>query len=130
DGVETLFEAMASGDSFGFYSVNLTYGEPRGEAFTKAISQFVEFVDAHRIEVQTQVERSTFIQMIAIGAALGVGLLLVILARIFLGRVVLRPLAEVGEHFDRMAEGDLTSRVNVRNDRNEITALLNALKRM
>src|SRR5690606_35736021 len=49
--------------------------------------------------------------------------------RVFLGRVVLRPLAEVQGHFERIAGGDLTSKVEVKND-NEIGKLLAALKRM
>src|SRR5690606_9652605 len=45
------------------------------------------------------------------------------------GRVVVRPLVEAGTHFDRIAGGDLTQRVEVRS-RNEIGVLYEALRRM
>src|SRR3546814_6073066 len=48
---------------------------------------------------------------------------------LFLRRRVLLPLKEAGQHFDRMAAGDLTARVEVRNS-NEIGQLFGALKRM
>ncbi|AZR94235.1 chemotaxis protein [Bordetella trematum] len=47
----------------------------------------------------------------------------------FLSRQVLKPLAEAGGHFDRIAAGDLSARVDVRSD-NEIGHLFAALKRM
>ncbi|VDL07643.1 methyl-accepting chemotaxis protein I [Bordetella pertussis] len=48
---------------------------------------------------------------------------------VFIGRAVLRPLKEAGQHFDRIAAGDLTARVDVRNS-NEIGQLFAGLKRM
>ncbi|WP_156523268.1 HAMP domain-containing protein, partial [Bordetella ansorpii] len=48
---------------------------------------------------------------------------------VFISRNVLRPLKEAGAHFDKIAGGDLTQRVDVRND-NEIGQLFAALKRM
>ncbi|ARP94308.1 methyl-accepting chemotaxis protein [Bordetella genomosp. 13] len=47
----------------------------------------------------------------------------------FISRNVLRPLKEAGQHFDKIAAGDLTNRVEVRNN-NEIGQLFAALKRM
>ncbi|SAI71243.1 methyl-accepting chemotaxis protein (pseudogene) [Bordetella ansorpii] len=50
-------------------------------------------------------------------------------AFLFMIRGVLRPLKEAGAHFDRIAAGDLTARVDARSN-NEIGQLFAALKRM
>lgn len=52
-----------------------------------------------------------------------------VLSYFFLDFIVLRPLRRAGEHFDRIANGDLTQRVEV-NSRNEIGQLYAALRRM
>jgi len=48
---------------------------------------------------------------------------------VFLNRMVLRPLTEAGQHFDRIASGDLTQRIRVQSD-NEIGVLYSAMRRM
>ena len=50
-------------------------------------------------------------------------------AFLFMNRVILRPLRSVGESFDKIAAGDLTTRVEV-NSTNEIGQLFAAVKRM
>ncbi|MEO6986325.1 MAG: methyl-accepting chemotaxis protein [Paralcaligenes sp.] len=65
----------------------------------------------------------------AMAAALAVAILIAILAYVFLGRMVLRPLRLAAGHFDRIASGDLTQRIEVQT-RNEIGVLYESLKRM
>lgn len=48
---------------------------------------------------------------------------------VFLNQLVLRPLREAGEHFDRIANGDLTQQVDVFSN-NEIGVLYGAVRRM
>ncbi|MGB3291148.1 MAG: methyl-accepting chemotaxis protein, partial [Burkholderiaceae bacterium] len=55
--------------------------------------------------------------------------LLALLAYVVLSRTVLRPLKQVGAHFEHIAAGDLTQRIDVESE-NEIGALYLALKRM
>ncbi|QAA92916.1 methyl-accepting chemotaxis protein [Pollutimonas thiosulfatoxidans] len=64
-----------------------------------------------------------------VGGAMVLCVLIALLAYAFLGRMVLRPLREAGTHFDRIASGDLTQRVDVRS-RNEIGLLYESLRRM
>jgi methyl-accepting chemotaxis protein-1 (serine sensor receptor) len=54
---------------------------------------------------------------------------LALLAYIVLSRTVLRPLKQVGAHFEHIAAGDLTQRIDVESE-NEIGMLYFALKRM
>src|SRR3546814_3819377 len=51
------------------------------------------------------------------------------LAYVVLSRTVLRPLKQVGAHFEHIAAGDLTQRIDVDSE-NEIGMLYFALKRM
>ncbi|QKQ47965.1 methyl-accepting chemotaxis protein [Achromobacter denitrificans] len=67
--------------------------------------------------------------LVAVGAGGVIAALLVFATYVFLRRRVLQPLKEAGNHFDRIAGGDLTARVDVRNT-NEIGQLFAALKRM
>lgn len=129
DGIDTMVDAMASGDYVSFYMINTEYGAPRGDAFTESISLFTDYIARYRTELEGESQRNMDLAIIAVGAALIIGLVLAVLARLFLGRMVLRPLAEAAGHFEKIAAGDLTSHVEVRNG-NEVGVLLAALKRM
>ncbi|MGB3836083.1 methyl-accepting chemotaxis protein [Castellaniella sp.] len=67
--------------------------------------------------------------MIVVGVSMVVALLAAFLAYVFLVRVVLRPLHLAGQHFDRIAAGDLTAPIDVPS-RNEIGVLYLAMQRM
>ncbi|WP_143277685.1 methyl-accepting chemotaxis protein, partial [Bordetella genomosp. 10] len=58
-----------------------------------------------------------------------VAVLLTIGCWLFINRMLLRPLREASNHFDRIAEGDFTQRVDVRSS-NEVGVLYGAIKRM
>lgn len=60
---------------------------------------------------------------------LSVALLLAVLCWAFIRRGVLLPLQDAGRHFDRIAAGDLTQRVDARSS-NEIGTLFSAVRRM
>ncbi|SSW72956.1 methyl-accepting chemotaxis protein [Achromobacter agilis] len=97
--------------------------------FARAIEGFdfwraSKMLDAYEV---AQV-RYQFVLM-AVGAGGVIAALLVFATYVFLRRRVLLPLKEAGNHFDRIAGGDLTARVDVRNT-NEIGQLFAALKRM
>ncbi|NYT86645.1 Tar ligand binding domain-containing protein, partial [Pusillimonas harenae] len=77
---------------------------------------------------QSEDEHYTLVLQL-VGAAMAVCVLIALLTYMFLGRMVLRPLREAGRHFDRIANGDLTQRVEVRSH-NEIGVLYEALRRM
>jgi len=129
DGVETLLDSLRRDDFVSFYMVNGDHSNPRGEQFVASIDEFTGYADGVRRSLEGQVASNFRLALMAVIGAIVVGALLMILARIFLGRVVLRPLAEVQGHFERIAVGDLTSKVEV-NSNNEIGKLMAALKRM
>ena len=129
DGVDTMVEALRSEDYSTFYMVNNEYGTPRSETFIEAIAKFTDYIqeqrDANIATAQTNFERA----VLAVGVAVVLALVLMLVARMVFGRLVVRPLIDAGQHFDKIAAGDLTARVEVRNS-NEIGQLFAALKRM
>ncbi|ADP16084.1 methyl-accepting chemotaxis protein II 4 [Achromobacter xylosoxidans A8] len=129
DGVDTMVEALRSEDYSTFYMVNNEYGTPRSAAFIEALSEFGKYIGDQQQATIDEAEANFNLAMVAVGVAVGLAVLLMILARIVFGRLVVRPLVEAGQHFDKIAAGDLTSRVEVRSH-NEIGQLFAALKRM
>ncbi|MGB3288827.1 MAG: Tar ligand binding domain-containing protein, partial [Burkholderiaceae bacterium] len=77
---------------------------------------------------QAEAEHYELVIMLVAGAML-LCVLIAFLTYVFLGRVVLHPLHLAGMHFDRIAGGDLTQRVELRSH-NEIGVLYEALRRM
>ncbi|HEY9275093.1 methyl-accepting chemotaxis protein, partial [Achromobacter sp.] len=129
DGVDTMVEALRSEDYSTFYMVNNEYGTPRSAAFIEALSEFGKYIGGQQQATIDEAEANFNLAMVAVGVAVGLAVLLMILARLVFGRLVVRPLVEAGQHFDKIAAGDLTSRVEVRSH-NEIGQLFAALKRM
>ena len=129
DGVDTMVEALRSEDYSTFYMVNNEYGTPRSAAFIEAIGEFSKYIGDQQQATIEQADANFNRAMIAVGVAVALALILMVLARVLFGRLVVRPLVEAGQHFDKIAAGDLTSRVEVRSH-NEIGQLFAALKRM
>lgn len=64
-----------------------------------------------------------------VSVAIFAALAICVLSYLFLNSIVLRPLRQAGQHFDRIASGDLTQRVEVSGN-NEISQLYESLRRM
>ena len=129
DGVDPMVQALQSSDYVTFYFVNNEFGVSRSETFQKAVDDFNVKKDQIREQSFASAEAALDKAMIAMGIAILIGFLLLIGVRIVFGRMVVRPLVQAGQHFDRIANGDLTHRVQV-NSRNEIGVLYAALRRM
>ncbi|KDC23584.1 putative methyl-accepting chemotaxis protein II [Bordetella bronchiseptica E014] len=129
DGVDTMVEALRSEDYSTFYMVNNEYGTPRSAAFIAAIGDFSKYINEQQ-QATMEAARTNFDRaLMAVTVAVVLALVLMLVARTVFGRLVVRPLKEAGQHFDKIAAGDLTARVEVRNS-NEIGQLFAALKRM
>ncbi|MGY6272038.1 methyl-accepting chemotaxis protein [Achromobacter denitrificans] len=97
--------------------------------FVKDMEAFLARVEERSNNVLDSSEQTYSIARISAIALVSAALLLTALCWAFIRRGVLLPLQEAGRHFDRIAAGDLTARVENRSD-NEIGALFSALKRM
>ncbi|ARP77718.1 methyl-accepting chemotaxis protein [Bordetella genomosp. 6] len=97
--------------------------------FQRDMEAFLARVQAHSDEVRSGAETTHVMARWSVIALAALGALLTLAGWLFVRRAVLRPLLEAGRHFDRIADGDLTARIEVRSG-NEIGALFAALKRM
>ncbi|NLC34903.1 MAG: HAMP domain-containing protein, partial [Alcaligenaceae bacterium] len=129
DAVDPMVQALQSSDLVTFYFVNNEFGAARAEGFQRAVDNFntkqSEIREAFFLEAEQALTRA----LTAMAIAVVLGFLLMIIIRVIFGRTVVRQLVQAGQHFDRIAGGDLTQRVQV-NSRNEIGVLYAALRRM
>ena len=104
-------------------------GSAANTALREAVGGVLAHIDSSTDELVVQAEaahgvsRTVTIVMLAIALALALGCWL------FISRTVLRPLREAGDHFEKIAGGDFTGRIEVRST-NEIGQLFGAIKRM
>ncbi|UHL66231.1 methyl-accepting chemotaxis protein [Paralcaligenes sp. KSB-10] len=129
DGIDPMVQALTIQDYTTFYFVNNQFGIERSITFEKAIQTYSAYIDKQEKQAFAAAGEKFHQALMAIGAAVLAGLLLMIAARIIFGRAVIKRLIEAGGHFDRIAGGDLTQRIEVRS-RNEIGVLYESLKRM
>ncbi|HWK59917.1 MAG TPA: Tar ligand binding domain-containing protein, partial [Eoetvoesiella sp.] len=129
NGIAPMVQALSYQDYGTFYFVNNQIGIDRAKAFDKAI----EDLKTHTIKQEDLFHAQAEIQfkkaLTVIGAGIAIGVVLVFLVMLLFKRTVIRPLVLAGGHFDRIAGGDLTQRVEVKS-RNEIGVLYEALRRM
>ncbi|WP_454696005.1 methyl-accepting chemotaxis protein [Achromobacter aegrifaciens] len=103
---------------------------PQADAyFMKDMQAFLARVQERSDGVLESSEQTYATARISAVALISAALLLTALCWAFIRRAVLRPLQEAGRHFDRIAAGDLTNRVETRSN-NEIGVLFASLKRM
>jgi methyl-accepting chemotaxis protein-2 (aspartate sensor receptor) len=129
DGVDTMVEALRSDDYGTFYMANSQYGSPRSVSFAQAIDAFGRYIDRAQTAIESQAARNFQFAILAVGGAVALALTLMVLGRLLFGRTVVRPLVDAGKHFERIAAGDLTSRIDARPN-NEIGALFQSMRRM
>src|SRR3546814_13192903 len=101
-----MVQALESEDYTTFYFVNNEFGIARSEAFDASIAAFVKHVDKVQAEFYGEAVASFNKALIAIGAAVILGFVLMIIMRIVFVRVVVKPLNEAGTTFDRIAGGE------------------------
>lgn len=98
-------------------------------AFVKDMQAFLARVQERSDTVLARSQQTYNEARISTIVLFAIAMLLSLLSWAFIRRGLLRPLNEAGRHFDRIASGDLTGRVDVRS-KNEIGTLFDALKRM
>jgi methyl-accepting chemotaxis protein-1 (serine sensor receptor) len=128
-GVKPMLAAISKGDMAGYHDVLSTSMAINEDMFYQALGA----VHAHQkqlISVAENAEQVRYqrIEMLVAGAVV-LCILIALLVHVLLGRVVLRPLHTAKEHFERIAAGDLTARIEVWS-RNEIGVLFEALRHM
>ena len=129
DGVEPMVDALRAEDYHTFYYVNAEYGVAGAEAFQRAVAALSADLEDTQAWLYDQAEAAYKQALVVIAASVVLGLILIIIMRLVFQRVVVRRLNEAQVHFDHIASGDLTRRIDV-GSRNEIGVLYEALRRM
>ena len=111
------------------YAAATTSAEDADRVFASTLRMVIRHAESVRDALSTASERRYTIAVYLAGGLFIFSLLLVGLYWMLFDRVLLRPLATTGMHFDRIAGGDLSSPVEGAS-RNEIGVLLGALQRM
>ncbi|WP_313463303.1 methyl-accepting chemotaxis protein [Achromobacter sp.] len=104
-------------------------GSAANTGFREAVNGVLDFLDKRTDELVAQAEVDHRISRTVTIALLAIALVLALGCWIFINRTVLRPLHQAGDHFDKIAGGDFTGRIEVRST-NEIGQLFGAIKRM
>ncbi|HTJ94097.1 MAG TPA: methyl-accepting chemotaxis protein [Pararobbsia sp.] len=129
DGIEPAMAALKAGDKAAFSEFQAHKLSPLYSAYEKAMltleKRQVDIGEARYEAAQQQ------FSMVIITVAIGIGaaLLLAILARVWLVSAIVKPVDAAVDSFGRIAEGDLTGRVEVRSN-NEMGKLSAALSKM
>ncbi|MBZ9556500.1 MULTISPECIES: methyl-accepting chemotaxis protein [unclassified Modicisalibacter] len=97
--------------------------------FDEAVRDFVRYIESRGDELIGETSRmGGIVTLVAVGL-LVVAVLLAVVLRQGMIRLVVGPLEQAVAHFERIAQGDLTARIEARG-RNEIGQLFAALQRM
>ena len=129
DSVGPMLDALRRSDYASFYYTNNEFGIARSMAFQQAVEGFTGYISGVYQRQYRAAEAGFRTAVATIGAALVLGLILIVAMRIVFARVVVRRLVEAGRHFDRIADGDLTERIET-GANNEIGQLYESLRRM
>ena len=126
ESLEAMMAALNKGDAAEYLKLK---NNKTAAASGKSLNEFSKNITEYSNDLVASAQSRTA-TMGVVYAALALLLIAVSLgAFLFMNRVILRPLRSVGESFDKIAAGDLTTRVEV-NSTNEIGQLFAAVKRM
>lgn len=128
-GVEPLIDSLERGDVEGFQTVRngTTAYLEEDLVSTMGLVGTRQQALIEKINVAHNQHYERVIMLVA--GAIAVAVLISVLVYLFLGRFMLRPLRVAGEHFDRIAAGDLTCRID-NHGSNEIGQLYAGMRRM
>jgi methyl-accepting chemotaxis protein len=129
EGVEPLFDMLLQGK---VNEVHAYLGDTTNFLEQDLYSSLISLQSyQQRIIDSTNEKENEHYQIIIklVAAGMAACVLIAILTYVFLSRVVLRPLRLAGSHFDNIASGDLSHRIEVKS-RNEIGVLFEAMRRM
>ncbi|WP_087687837.1 methyl-accepting chemotaxis protein [Pandoraea sp. PE-S2R-1] len=127
--ITPAMNALKQGDVAGFHQIQARVAPSAYNAVDSAIRELQDIQIARQKDRFEAAQQRYNIMRIALGVTLVIALLVALWGRAMLARAVLRPIREAIGHFERMAAGDLSHRVEQRTN-NEMGQLFGALGRM
>ncbi|SAL12013.1 methyl-accepting chemotaxis protein [Caballeronia concitans] len=128
-GVEPEFAAIAANDMAAYHAIADTKISPMFVAFDQAVTAAVAFQQKHAEESRANASSQNGTLFMVIGGMLGLSVLILIGTRFALGALVVNPINEAVDHFERISRGDLTKSAHW-NSQNEIGRLFEGIERM
>lgn len=129
DGVDPEFAALRANDQPGFHAIADTKISPLFIAYDASASAVVKALQQRSVDEQSAAQSSVALMTTLIFAVAAFALVLVVLIRLALRGLIVQPLNDATECFERIAAGDLTQPVDV-SSTNEIGRLFGGIKRM
>ncbi|PTB18059.1 methyl-accepting chemotaxis protein [Trinickia symbiotica] len=129
DGVEPEFAALRAGDLAGYQAIANMKISPMFVAFGQTASSVVKARQQHVEQMRAEAE-SQISLMKSLIVGIGVfAIVLIVVIRLALRGLIVKPLDDAIEHFERIAEGDLTRPVDV-TSKNEVGRLFAGIRKM
>ena len=129
DTVRNEQKALAANDMATYNHISAIESIAASRAFNDEMDKFVARATGRGRAAKESADRTTSFLQIVIAVFLTVTVLVAVVVRVALSRVVQKPLKDLGEHLDRVAQGDLSARIGAQSH-NEIGMLASAAKRM
>ncbi|MDR5736899.1 MULTISPECIES: methyl-accepting chemotaxis protein [unclassified Caballeronia] len=128
-GVEPEFAAIRANDMAAYHAIADTKISPMFVAFDQAMTAAVAFQQKHAEQSRASASAENATLIVVIGGLLGLSVLILIGTRFALGGLIVKPINEAVEHFERMSRGDLT-RAAHSDSHNEIGRLFAGIEQM
>ncbi|WP_248320941.1 MULTISPECIES: methyl-accepting chemotaxis protein [unclassified Caballeronia] len=128
-GVEPEFAAMRANDMAAYHAIADTKISPMFVAFDQAVTAAVAFQQKHAEESRANAASQNATLSMVIGGLLALSGLLLFATRFALRSLIVQPINDAVEHFERISRGDLTKSAHT-DSTNEIGRLFSGIERM
>jgi methyl-accepting chemotaxis protein I, serine sensor receptor len=128
-GVEPEFAAIRANDMNAYHAIADTKISPMFVAFDGAVTAAVQNEQQHAEELRASTASHISTLNVTIGALLVLSVLILIGTRVALRGLIVTPIEEAVEHFERIAQGDLTQAAHT-DSANELGRLFAGIERM
>ncbi|MDR5876789.1 methyl-accepting chemotaxis protein [Caballeronia sp. LZ032] len=128
-GVEPEFAAIRAKDMAAYHAIADTKISPMFVAFDQAVTTAVAAQQDHAESARASTASHVAALNVTIGAVLALAVLMLIGTRMALASLIVKPINEAVEHFDRISNGDLTHTAHS-DQGNEIGRLFAGIERM
>jgi len=129
DGMEPEFAALRANDMAAYHAIADTKISPMFVSYDNAASVVIKNLQQQAVDQQADAQSNISLMTTLIIAFATLALLLVIGLRFALRGLIVQPLQDATECFERIAAGDLSEAIEVKS-RNEIGRLFAGIKRM
>jgi methyl-accepting chemotaxis protein I, serine sensor receptor len=128
-GVEPEFAAIRANDMNAYHAIADTKISPMFVAFDNAVTAAVQFQQKHAETSQADTASHISTLNATIGALLGLSVLILFGTRIALRGLIVQPISDAVDHFERISRGDLATPA-FSDSKNEIGRLFTGIERM